>query len=322
MNRDYWQLRTASRNYYDGYRLKTRITNRLRALARQGEAYDPDLHAQLVAVTTMKDTSGKILTKIYRNLAPPEVRKFQRETLGIGDVWMARLIGEVGDFKTYTEAWWEEPEEKTRRKLADSVDSEDGLDWTGGDEGDDDDDDDDFDDDEDDDFDDAPLPKRVLAIGDVRTSGVREVWAYCGHGDASLRRRRGQSQEEALSSGNPAAKMIVHQMAAFALRSDGKPDKNGKERGATPYYSCYLAARAHAEALHPDWKRGHVYNHAVRLVGKAILKDLWRVQHGFPPVYGARTEWHPLRPVSAETAAAIRQIHAAPLPKFRAPAAR
>lgn len=272
MNKDYWQLRTASRNYYDAYRYTTRVSNRLRALARAGEAYDIDLHAQLEAANAMKDNQQVILTRIYRNLAPPRVRAFQKETLGIGEVWMARLIGEVGDFKVYTEAWWESPDEDGGRTSTDSQSPED---------------------DEDEDEDRGPLPKRVLAIGDVRTTGVRELWAYCGHGDPERRRRRNQSQDEALASGNPTAKMIVHQMAEFALRSNGKPDKNGKARGATPYYQCYLDARAHAEALHPDWRPGHVYNHAVRLVGKAILKDLWRIQHGEEPVYGARTEWAP-----------------------------
>jgi hypothetical protein len=276
VNREYWQLRTASRNYYDAYRLCTRIGNRLRALARAGEAYDIDLHAQLEAATVMKDTSGRILVRVYKNIAPPRVREFQKATLGIGEVWMARLIGEVGDFVTYTEAWWETPDD-ARGPLAS----------------------DDFDDGDDElQRADAPRPKRVLAIGDVRTTGVRELWAYCGHGDPERRRRRGQDQEEALASGNPAAKMIVHQMAEFALRSNGAPDKNGKARGMTPYYPCYLRARAHAQELHEDWIPGHVYTHAVRIVGKAILKDLWRVQHGHEPIYGAhQPEWQPRRPL-------------------------
>jgi hypothetical protein len=279
MNKEYWQLRTAGRNYYDAYRLTTRIGNRLRALARAGEAYDIDLHAQLEAATAMKDTSGRILVRVYKNIGPLKVREFQKATLGIGEVWMARLIGEVGDFVTYTEAWWETPDD-ARGPLAS----------------------DDFDDDDDElgeeDEDEAPRPKRVLAIGDVRSMGVRELWAYCGHGDAERRRRRNQTQEEALASGNPAAKMIVHQMAEFALRSNGAPDKNGKARGQTPYYPCYVRARAHAEELHPDWKAGHVYKHAVRIVGKAILKDLWRVQHGYEPIYGAhQDDWVPRRPL-------------------------
>lgn len=283
MNRDYWQLRTASRNYYDAYRLTVRIGNRLAALAREGESYTPSteplLYEQLVNVKAMKEASGKLLVRLYKQTAPPLVVKFQQETLGLGEVWVARLVGEVGDFRTYTEAWWTTPDEA-------------GLDddrSQGSPASHDDDDDDEL----------SPgglvIPKRVLAIGEVRTTGVRELWAYCGHGDASLKRRRGQSQDEALASGNPTAKMIVHQMAEFALRLNGNPDKNGKPRGQTPYYPAYLAARQNAETLHPDWRKGHVYNHAIRLTGKAILKDLWRVQHGEEPVYGARTEWAPRR---------------------------
>lgn len=275
MNRDYWQLRTASRNYYDAYRLTTRISNRLRALARQGEAFDIDLHAQLDIAKGMKDASGVILTRIYRNIAPPKVRAFQQATTGLGEVWMARLIGEVGDFITYTEAWWETPENSSRETMdsreLDELDEQDAG----------------YDDD-----DDKPA-KRVLVLGEVKTTGVRELWTYCGHGDASLRRRKGQTQAEALKLGNPSAKMIVHQMSEFALRSNGVPDKNGKPRSQTPYYECYLKARATAEANHPDWKPGHVYNYAVRKVGKSILKDLWRIQHGEEPAYGARTPWTP-----------------------------
>jgi len=268
VNRDYWQLRTASRNYYDAYRLTTRMSNRLRALARDGEAFDIDLHAQLEAAVEMKNAEQVILTRVYRNIAPAPLREFQKETTGLGEVWMARLIGEVGDMKTYTEAWWEAADPAAE------------IPEGGGGEG-------------DEEFDAAPRPKRVLAIGETCTTGVRELWAYCGHGDPERRRRRNQSQEEALASGNPTAKMIVHQMAEFALRSNGAPDKNGKARGRTPYYDCYLEARAHAESLHSDWRPGHVYNHAVRVVGKAILKDLWRVQHGFEPVYGAKQDWVP-----------------------------
>lgn len=286
MNQDFWPLRTAARNYYDAYRLTTRIGNRLRALARAGEAYDIDLDAQLKVALEMKKDEQRILTRIYRNTAPPALRSFQAGTLGIGEVWMARLIGEVGDMKTYREAWWEEGAATAQLELEDIVV-------------------DDFADDDSDD-DDAevaagPPPKRVLMIGEVRTTGVRELWAYCGHGDPALRRRRGQSQDEALASGNPTAKMVLHQMAEFALRSNGVPDKNGKPRGCTPYYLAskpgnaypltYLSARKAAEAAHPDWKPGHVYNHAVRLVGKAMLKDFWRVQHDQEPVFGARTEW-------------------------------
>ena len=273
MNVDYWPLRTAARNYYDAYQLTTRMSNRCKAAARQAEegtgTYPIELDQQLEVAQDMKDANGRILARLYRNMAPPLVRQVQRATIGLGDMWLARLIGEVGDFKVYTEAWWED----TPDIVGEAGDLND------------------------DEREDKPRPKRVLAIGEVRTTGVRELWAYCGHGDPELRRRKGQTQDEALASGNPLAKMIVHQMTEFALRNNGVPDKNGKERGQTPYYDAYQAARMTAENSHPEWKPGHVYNYAVRKVGKGILKDLWRVQHGEAPAYGARTEWNPARPV-------------------------
>lgn len=282
MNVDYWPLRTAARNYYDSYQLTTRMSNRCKAAARQAEegtgTYPIELDQQLEAAQGMKNASGVILARLYRNVAPPLVRQFQRETIGLGEMWLARLIGEVGDFKVYTEAWWEDTVE-----VAEAPDGTEYL--------------------QDEDGKNTPRPKRVLAIGEVRTTGVRELWAYCGHGDPERRRRRGQTQDDALASGNPLAKMIVHQMTEFALRNNGVPDKNGKERGQTPYYDAYLAARMTAENNHPEWKPGHVYNYAVRKVGKGILKDLWRVQHGEAPAYGARTEWNPARPVRQQVRA-------------------
>lgn len=268
MNRDYWQLKTAASNYYDAYKLTTRLTNRLKALKRLGEAtngiplYDPALGAQLDTAKAGKEESGKILSKLYQQCAPPAIVKFQQDTIGLGDLLMAQLVGVVGDFKFYTEAWWEEAETSS----PDTADSHD-----------------------------DPAEKRVLVIGEVKTAGVREIWTYCGHGDANARRKKGASQEHQFAAGNPQAKMVTHLMAEFALRKTGKPDKNDKVAKATPYYEPYLKWKAEAAANHDDWIPLRCHNHATRKVGKAILKDIWRVQHGQSPAYGGPTPWRPRR---------------------------
>lgn len=258
MNNEFWQLRTAARNYYDAHRFTTRLSNRIKALARQDPPKaHPLLEAQLKSAQDARTMLGRDLKKIYKQLMSekcPALLKYQQETVGIGDTYMAQLVGVVGDFKMYTEAWWEEDPT--------------------GDE------------------------KRVLVMGDEKSVGVREIWAYCGHGDATRKRKRGESQETQFKAGSPYAKTIVHMMAEFALRQNGGEDKNGNPRPCTPYYNTYLDARCNAEDRHPEWTKAHQYNHAVRLVGKAILKDIWRVQHGQDPVYGAVTEWHPKRPVT------------------------
>jgi hypothetical protein len=247
MNEEFWQFRAAAANYYDASRQRTRVINRLKAHERRGHV-EPALDQQLDAAEVQKKAMEKVLTDMYKRLAPPAILKFQKETAGIGESLTAQLIGYVGDFRTYTEAWWEDAPE-------------------GSDE------------------------KRVLRTGGKVTIGVRDVWAYAGMGDPARRRRRGGSQEEQFEAGSPNVKRVAYLMADFALRQNGKPDKNGKARAQTPYYPLYLAAKAKAEAAHEDWTPLHRHNHALRLVAKAILKDLWRVQHGLEPAYGARTPW-------------------------------
>ena len=259
MNKEYWQLRAAGRNYLDAHRAVTRLSNRIAALARDGLA-DPLLNQQLTFQQDARKQIGNDLTKLYKQLAPPDLVRFQEETPGIGELYMAQLIGVVGDFKTFTEAWWE-----------DGADVEDPDGEESG----------------------KPKDKRVLVTGATLPCGVRDIWSYCGHGDASRKRRRGQTQEEAFSAGSPLAKTIIHMMADFALRLNGNPDKNGKARAMTPYYPKYVEWKAAAKATHPDWTQGHAHNHAIRKVAKAMLKDFWRVQHGFTPAYGEPTPWTP-----------------------------
>lgn len=277
MNRDYWQLKAAASNYYDAYRLTTRLTNRLKALQRLGISTtgtplgDPALAAQLETAEKGRDESAKILRKLYKQVAPPAIVKFQEETPGIGDLLMAQLVGVVGDFKSYTEAWWEENPDTDDQSPPDSQSSSDG----------------------------ERPEKRVLVLGETKTVGVREIWTYCGHGDANARRRKGGTQEEMFAAGNPQAKMLVHLMAQFALRKTGKPDKNGRQSAMCPYYPKYLEWKEKAAANHPEWKPLRVHNHAIRKTGKAILKDIWRVQHGLEPAYGEVTPWAPRRPLEA-----------------------
>jgi hypothetical protein len=248
MNKSYWQLRAAARNYQDSHHQVTRIGNRLKALAKDGLT-DPALHSQLEMASAGRMESGRTLAKIYQATAPAALVKFQRETPGIGEVLMAQLIGEIGDLRTYTEAWW------------------------------------------------APDPtgkeKRVLETGGEVTVGVREIWAFCGHGDPTCKRVKGGTQDDMLAAGSPAAKTIIHMMADFAVRLNGVPDKNGRPRAKTPYYDLYIKAKTDIKAAHDDWTPLHCDNHGKRIVAKAMLKDFWRVQHDSDPVYGERTPWTP-----------------------------
>jgi hypothetical protein len=299
MNNKYWQLRAASQNYYDAHRNATRLSNRIKALARQGLS-EPMLDEQYNIAEDARQRIGKQLTQLYQQLAPAAIVKFQRDTVGLGEVYIAQLIGRVGDFITYTEAWWEETGEDGSQATSDSHGTSDGSQATSdshsgsenghrtgdsqsasadGSQSDD---------------DSQTRPeKRVLVLGAELPCGVRDIWSYCGHGDAARRRMKGMSQDEAFAAGNVTAKAIIHMIADFAVRFNGKPDKNGRPRPMTPYYPYYLTWKDEAKAAHEKWTAGHCHNHALRRVAKAILKDIWRVQHGYEPVYGARTPWKP-----------------------------
>lgn len=104
-----------------------------------------------------------------------------------------------------------------------------------------------------------------------------QLWQYCGHGNPHLKRRKGMTQDEAFMLGKTRAKSIVH------LISEGLIKARNPE-----YRAVYDAARGHvAEKVHEGacaqchakagdaWRPGHQHAHALRLVGKAFLRDLW-----------------------------------------------
>lgn len=126
--------------------------------------------------------------------------------------------------------------------------------------------------------------KHLVALEETPRK-VSELWSYCGHG-AAIRRRKGMTAAEALAGGNTMAKTLAHRLAEACMKMPGGVTSTGKARKRSPYRDVYDTARAKVEGRE-DWSDGHKHNHAVRLTAKAILKDLWLVQHGLTPTYGA-----------------------------------
>lgn len=90
---------------------------------------------------------------------------------------------------------------------------------------------------------------------------VSQLWSYCGHGDVTRKRRTGMSAEEAAAMGNPRAKMIVHLIAESVVKARG------------PHRVFYDERRL--ATVDREWTPGHSHNDALRILGKAFLKDLW-----------------------------------------------
>lgn len=105
-------------------------------------------------------------------------------------------------------------------------------------------------------------PSRELESLGVFRRRVSDLWSYCGHGDATRRRVKGMTAEQAASIGSPRAKSIVWLLACAQLKSSG------------PYRAVYDDARARYQDRE-GWTPGHQHNAALRLVGKELLRDLW-----------------------------------------------
>lgn len=52
---------------------------------------------------------------------------------------------------------------------------------------------------------------------------LRQLWAYCGHGDPGRKKRKGMSAEEAFTLGNPRCKMLVHLLAVASMKCRVEP---------------------------------------------------------------------------------------------------
>ena len=149
--------------------------------------------------------------------------------------------------------------------------------------------------------------KRVLVDDGPYERRLSDLWSYCGHGDATRKRKKGMDKDEAAALGSDDAKMIVRLMAEACIKFNGKPDKYGRPRPLSPYrqvfdnarvaYAARTAGDGPAWAKHEShgWKVGvppkdqpenaceHCKNAALRIVGKEILRDLWIVAGGGQP---------------------------------------
>ena len=132
----------------------------------------------------------------------------------------------------------------------------------------------------------------LAAIGNPADRATpAKLWQYAGHGDpARSRKRRGQVVEF-----NPTAKMRVHLCAESAMKQrcgactvaakamvDATPHDGAPWQ---PPHDCTCAAthpyravydRERAKWADRETSDGHKHNHALRVVGKHILLDLWK----------------------------------------------
>ena len=214
----YLQLRVWSEMFEDAQKSRIGCSNRIE---RGGVDSGPYL-GQLAAMEAAEHSIGLGMRRCYRANVDPRILVWQKNTRGIGEHLLARLIGLIGHPVHTTAHHWEGSGED--REL----------------------------------IEDGPLER-----------SVSQLWSYCGHGDVTRKRRTGMTAEEAAAMGNPRAKMIVHLIAESVVKARG------------PHRVYYDERRL--ATVDRGWTPGHSHNDALRILGKAILKDLW-IASGGPEV--------------------------------------
>jgi hypothetical protein len=203
-----------------------------------GGNVDSDFFEPFAAsMENVRNVAQRMMVGAYKRNIPEPIREWQETTPLIGAASLARLLGHVGHPRVAIPHWW---------------------DGTGS--------------------------ARVLVAGEPYLRSVSQLWAYCGHGDPTRKIRRGMTAAEVAAMGNPSAKSIVWNMATCVVK--------GRRFGG-PYVDVYDAARESAEQkchsvecarcgpsgrpapVGSPWSKAHQHAHALRLVGKAILRDLW-----------------------------------------------
>lgn len=118
-----------------------------------------------------------------------------------------------------------------------------------------------------------------MQTGEVRT--VSQLWAYAGHGDPARKLHKGMTQADLFAMGNPTAKKRTWLIASKCLMAQGpyskvyydrKAQTEGREH-ATECKRCGPSGKP-AQPGSP-WSDAHRHADALRITGKAILRDLW-----------------------------------------------
>ena len=128
---------------------------------------------------------------------------------------------------------------------------------------------------------------RVLMQGEPYVRTISQLWQYCGHGRPG-RISKGANATELAAMGSPTLKMLVHLQAEWCMRQQGRyrnlytAAREAVENKAhsVPCVRCGPSGRPAAEGT--PWSKGHQHAHALRIIGKEILRDMWLARRNEP----------------------------------------
>jgi hypothetical protein len=231
-------LRILARTLDDIEQVRIMVGNRIGALVREHGGTLPHLEEILGEGRRWEHVTKLELVRVWRKdpLAP-----WAHGVRGLGELSIARLIGELGDPSVGSVGHWE-----TRGHQ--SHDAHDGN---------------------------APL-ERVWVVDAHYDRSVSQLWQYCGVGDPKRSRlAQGATQAEILARGNPRIKKQLYLIATAMLKAGNRAVYDeARERYAERVHSK-PCPQCRAKTGDP-WKPGHQHAAALRKVAKEFLKELWR----------------------------------------------
>ena len=183
------ELRLLAEVFWDTQKHRIATSNRIHS----GQVRPELSEAVLAHLNAVELSVGLAMRRCFRR-ASPELYEWAKETKGIGEHCVARLLGCIGHpVQAYPMRW------VTGKKPKGHV----------------------------------CIPKRCgkskktgeprhLVAGEPFARTVSQLWTYCGHGEA-LKKEKGMSQDDALGLGNSRAKMLVHLMAECTMKCMASP---------------------------------------------------------------------------------------------------
>ena len=268
---DFADLRIWAESYWDTQENRMALVNRMK---RGG--VDGDLLEGHKSLLDASEGAFKLsMIRSYRRAVRehmPAVEEWQKTNFGIGEPLTARLIGVLGHPVHATPYVW----------MDDSPEGHECIE--------------------------ARCGKRHLVALQPFNRTVRQLWSYCGHG-APLRRRKGMTQDEALGLGSPRCKTLVYLLATGTIKCGPQPIPRSPARSSAAgaatfdsgtgsiglttakripdryrYRNIYDTRKASTIDRTDDkdkpWTDGHRHADALRIVGKEILRDLWKAAGG------------------------------------------
>lgn len=142
----------------------------------------------------------------------------------------------------------------------------------------------------------------------TRPRSVRQLWSYCGVGDAGRVLHAGMTQEEFLACGRRRVRAVLFTIADLLVRAKGSSGGPG-----SPYTVLYETTKLRYEGkLHDSactrcgppgspappgtpWHDVHKDRSARRILAKRVLRDLWRRSLGSPVLLALRPSLTPSR---------------------------